>query len=86
MLFFFLNDVTNLFKIKKFKFKNSSNIVFFFIRQANLKKEPLPLPILEFLDFFEIGKLPFKKIHRFLLNIFFFNVKKNFNFFFNSTI
>jgi hypothetical protein len=26
----------------------------------HLKKEPLPLPILEFFDFLDIGKLPFK--------------------------
>jgi hypothetical protein len=36
------------------------------------------------LDFFEIGELPCKNIHKFLFKIFFLKVKKNFNFFFNS--
>jgi hypothetical protein len=29
----------------------------------HLTKDPLPLPIREFLDFLEIGKLAFKKTH-----------------------
>ena len=83
-LFFLLKKNVILFRIKKFKFKNSMNIIFFFTLQDNLKKEPLPLPILEFLDFFETGELPCKKIHKLLFKIFFLKVKKNFNFFFNS--
>jgi hypothetical protein len=48
---------------------------------AHLTKEPTPFPILEFLDFLEIGKLAFKKIQIFvILYLVYLNLKKNFKY------
>ncbi len=54
---------------------------------AHLTNEPTPLPILEFLDFFEIGKLAFKKIQILvILNLVYLNLKKNFKYLFITFI
>ena len=49
----------------------------------HLIKEPTPLPILEFLDFLEIGKLAFKKTQILTtLKVLYFNFNSNFKYFF----
>lgn len=78
---FFLKKTIIFFKKIMFKLKHSKKALFFFNLLIILRKNPLPLPIREFLPFCDIGKFLLIKNQTFTVFFFF---TKYFNFFFKN--